>query len=314
MVRFLFCCLLCLFPADGLAKIIVHFKPTASVAGPRIVLADIAEISFAGDQTEAIKQLQVGAAPAVGKNKELYTVSVIKGLQHRRELTDVDWQGSTNIIVERRGQRVSRAQIDTILQQYLQENSHKLPQSEIRLTVQQAPEEMLFAEGTLSWKVTPSRPGILGSSNFTIAFSLNGKPAGNCVVRGRLAALAEVVVAATPLHKGDRISSNSVRMERQDIGGLEAPFTAIDQIMDLEVARAIGAGTALDRSLLVLPAVIKGGDLVKISARKGGLMISTSGVAQVAGRLGETIKVKNSSTKKLVFCRVDGPGMVSVEF
>lgn len=314
MLRCLLCCLLCLFPADGLAKIIVHFKPTASVAGTRIVLADIAEISFAGEQTEAIKQLQVGAAPAVGKNKELYTVSVIKGLQHRRELADVDWQGSANIVVERRGQRVSRAQIDTILQQYLQENSHKLPQSEIRLTVQQAPEEMLFAEGTLSWKVTPSRPGILGSSNFTIAFALNGRPAGNCVVRGRLAALGEVVVAAVPLHKGDRIASNAVRLERQDIGGLEQPFTTIAQVLNMEVARAINPGTPLEQDLIVLPAVIKGGDMVKISAQKGGLLISTSGVAQAAGRLGETIKVKNSSTKKLVFCRVDGPGLVSVEF
>ena len=314
MVRCLLCCLLCLLPAEGLAKIIVHFLPTASVAGPRILLADIAEISYAGEQTEAIKQLQVGTAPAVGKTKELYTVSVIKGLQHRRELADVDWQGSQNIVVERRGQRVSRSQIDTILQQYLLENSHKLPQSEIRLTVQQAPEEMLFAEGTLSWKVTPSRPGILGSSSFTIAFALDGKPAGNCVVRGRLAALGEVVVAAVSLRRGDRIASSSVRLEKQDIGGLEQPFTAIEQVLNMEVARAISPGTPLDQGTIASPTVIKEGDMVKISARRGGLQISTNGRAQLSGRMGETIKVKNISSNKLVYCRVDGPGMVSVEF
>ena len=31
-------------------------------------------------------------------------------------------------------------------------------------------------------------------------------------------------------------------------------------------------------------------------------------------RLGETIQVKNVASNKLVHCRVDGPGMVSVEF
>lgn len=314
MVRCLLCCLLCLLPAEGLAKITVNFQPTASVAGPRIVLADIAEIRFAGEETEAIKQLPVGTAPAVGKSKELYTVSVIKGLQNRRELADVDWQGSPNIVVERRGQRVSRAQIDSILAQYLQENSHKLPQGEIRLTVQQAPEEMLFAEGTLSWQITPSRPGILGSSSFTIAFAVNGKPAGNCVVRGRLVALGEVVVAAVALHKGDLIAGNTIRLEKQDIGGLERPFTSLDQVLGMEVGRAIPLGTPLDQANIVMPTVIKEGDMVKIVASKGGLQISTNGVAQVHGRMGETIKVKNSSTKKLVFCRVDGPGRVSVEF
>lgn len=314
MVRCLLCCLLCLLPAEGLAKITVNFQPTASVAGPRIVLADIAEIRFAGEETEAIKQLPVGTAPAVGKSKELYTVSVIKGLQNRRELADVDWQGSPNIVVERRGQRVSRAQIDSILAQYLQENSHKLPQGEIRLTVQQAPEEMLFAEGTLSWQITPSRPGILGSSSFTIAFAVNGKPAGNCVVRGRLVALGEVVVAAVALHKGDLIAGNTIRLEKQDIGGLERPFTSLDQVLGMEVGRAIPLGTPLDQANIVMPTVIKEGDMVKIIASKGGLQISTNGVAQVHGRMGETIKVKNSSTKKLVFCRVDGPGRVSVEF
>ena len=314
MVPCLLCCLLCLLPGEGLAKIIVSFQPTASVAGPRIVLGDIAEIRFAGEQTEAIKQLPVGSAPAVGKNKELYTVSVIKGLQHRRELTDVDWQGSQNIVVERRGQRVSRAQIDAILGQYLQENANKLPQSEIRLTVQQAPEEMLFTEGTLTWQVTPSRPGILGSSSFTIAFAINGKPAGNCVIRCRLVAMGEVVVAATVLRKGDLIAGNSIRLEKQDIGGLERPFTSLDQVVGMEVGRTIAIGAPLDQANIVMPTVIKEGDMVKISASKGGLHISTNGVALAHGRMGETIKVKNSTTKKLVFCRVDGPGLVSVEF
>ena len=59
---------------------------------------------------------------------------------------------------------------------------------------------------------------------------------------------------------------------------------------------------------------IKEGDLVSIFARKGALNLSTKGLAKTDGRLGETIQVKNISSNKVIHCRVDGPGIVSVEF
>jgi flagella basal body P-ring formation protein FlgA len=54
--------------------------------------------------------------------------------------------------------------------------------------------------------------------------------------------------------------------------------------------------------------------MVKIFARKGVLQLSTSGIAKADGRLGENIPVKNIGSNKIIHCRVDGPGVVSVEF
>lgn len=303
-----------LLPVEAYAQLSVNFQANASVAGPRIVLGDIAVIKPAGEEAQAVAQLPVASAPAPGKSKELYTVSVINSLRNRPEVADVDWQGSQSIVVQRKGNRVKQEQLQAIVDQFLKENSASLPQTEIRFTSLRAPEEVTLPAGKLTWKVTPSRPGIMGSSSFSIAFAVDDKPATTCVVRGRLEVVAEVATAAVTLHKGDVISENSIVMQKLDIGGLQKPFTAKEQLLGMQVARTVNAGTPLEETHIAMPTVVKSGEMVKIVARKGAMQLSTSGLAKTDGRLGETIQVKNISSNKLIHCRVDGPGMVSVEF
>jgi len=82
----------------------------------------------------------------------------------------------------------------------------------------------------------------------------------------------------------------------------------------MQVARTVNAGTVLEQAHIAAPPIVKDGEMVKIFARKGALQLSTSGLAKTDGRLGEIIQVKNIGSNKLIHCRVDGPGMVSVEF
>jgi len=305
---------LLLDPLVASAQISINFQAKAVVAGPRIVLADIAVITPGGSETEAIGRLPVAAAPAPGKTKEFYVVSVINSLRNRPEVADVDWQGSQTIVVERKGNSLGKEQVQEMIAAYLKENSAQLPKAEVRFTSLRAPEELTLPAGKLSWKITPSRPGIMGSTSFTIALFVDGKAAGNCVVRGRLEVVAEVVTAATTLHKGDVLTDANLVLQSRDIGDLEHPLLAKEEIIGKQVARTVNAGVVLKPEHIVLPPVIKDGEMVKIFARKGSLQLSTSGLAKAEGRLGETIPVKNISSNKMIHCRVDGPGMVSVEF
>ena len=241
-------------------------------------------------------------------------MAVITGLRHRPEVRDVDWQGSETILVERAGQRIDQARLQAMIETWLGEQADRLDRGEVRLTGFRAPETLLLPPGELGWTITPSRPDLLGSSSFTIAFTVDGKPAGNCVVRGRLEALAEVVVATRALRRGDTIDADMLRLDKQRIDRLNGPFFATADLLGKEVTRAVGAGQAIEQAHIGAPAVIHSGDLVRIYARKGALNISTQGQARTDGRLGETIQVKNITSNKLIHCRVDGPGTVSVEF
>jgi flagella basal body P-ring formation protein FlgA len=311
---FLFCIVALARPAALFAQLTVNFQPAVTITGSRIVLGDIAVIGPAGEEAEAIGQLPVAVSPAPGKTKELYTVSVINSLRNRQEVAEVDWQGSQTIVVRRQGTFINRDQLQAIIDQYLKENSGRLAGTNIRFTAMRAPEELTLPAGKLSWTVTPSRPGITGSSSFSIAFAVDDKPATTCVVRGRLEAVAEVVTAAVRLNKGDVINDSNIAVMQQDIGGLNHPYTSKEQLIGMQVARTVNAGTVLEQAHIAAPPIVKDGEMVKIFARKGALQLSTSGLAKTDGRLGEIIQVKNIGSNKLIHCRVDGPGMVSVEF
>ncbi len=299
---------------EAAAQVSVNFQAEVSVTGARLILADIAVISPPGSEANSIGQLPVASAPAPGATKKLSTVSVITSLRNRPEVADVDWQGSETIVVQRKGNRISQEQLQQIIAEYLKENSAKLPKTEIRFTSFRLPKELMLPFGELSWKVTPSRPEIMGSSSFSIFFSVDGKPSGNCVVRGKLEAIADVATATTTLHKGDLITADKITMERKTVDNLDQPIVDKQQLIGKQADRTVKAGKTIEQAYIVSPPIIKEGEMIKIFARKGILQISTSGIAKADGRLGETIQVKNVSSNKLIYCRVDGPGMVSVEF
>ena len=296
------------------AQVTVSFRSTAEITEPRIVLADIAVIKPAGDQADQIGQLVVAVAPPPGKSKELQTASVITSLRNRPEVAGVDWQGSPTIMVQRKTHTLSQQQFIDIITAYIDENSGLLPKGEIRFIPIHTPQEVSVPPGRLSWKVTPSKPGILGSNSFTIALLVDGKQAGTHVVRGKLEVMAEVVTAATMLQKGDILSETNVILQSQDIGSLDKPFMATGEVIGKQVARTVSAGTVLKPDHLVLPPVIKEGEMVKILARKETMQLSASGLAKTDGRLGESIAVKNISSNKMIHARVAGPGIVTVEF
>lgn len=306
--------ILFVFPCEALAKIAVQFQANATVTGSRIVLGDIATIRYGGELTQPLSQLPVASSPAPGKTKELYTPSVINSLRNRKEVVDVDWQGSPTINVQRLATTISKTQIESILGRFLQENSDRLPKAEIRLTILRSPEEVIVPAGTLSWKVTPSKAAIFGSSSFSIAFNVDGRSAGNCIVRVRLVALGEVAVAATSLRKGEILSPSSIRLEKRDLGDLDEPFTETGDLLGLEAAKTISAGTVLDHDNITAPSIIRRGEMVTIIARRGPMQLTTKGLAKADGHRGQMIKVKNISSNKMIYCRVDRPGVVSVEF
>lgn len=302
------------FALNAEAQISVNFQANATVTDAKIRLADIAVIEPAGVEATAIGQLPVTAAPAPGAGKELTTATVIASLRYRPEVAQVDWQGSQTITVYRTGNRIGPEQVQTIIADYLQENSAKLPQGAIQFTVAQTTAAVTVPTGTLTWKVKPANPEIVGSSSFAISFAVDGKPAGTCVARGKLEALALVATAAVALRKGEVLTRDNIVLQQHNIGALEKTFPTKEQLIGMQVARNIEAGRVIEQKYIVSPPLIKDGDQVKIFARKGEMQISTNGVAKASGRMGETIRVKNISSSKLIYCRVDGPGIVSVEF
>lgn len=305
---------LCLFSASPAWCLQIQLHDQARVTEGTIHLGDLASSIPEDPEAEQWLSRTVGHSPAPGKSKTIQSKALIQSLQHVEGAEKINWSGANSITVTRQGIELKKEQLKQIIAEFLQQNLTNLPDAEFRFTSVRAQESIVLPTGKLSYTVTPSKPGILGSSSFSITFQIDGKTVKHCTVRGKLEAMADVATAAVNLRKGEIIAANHLVMQRQDISKLETPCPAIDLAIGLEVKRYIRAGKAIDSRNVQPAPIIRKGEPVKIIASKGALRLSTNGVAIMNGRPGEFIRVKNINSDKLVYCKVDAPGVVSVEF
>ena len=119
------------------------------------------------------------------------------------------------------------------------------------------------------------------------------------------------VVAAGDLAKGTVISAENVRIEE----GLA------DQALPADwqppygrvLKRAVAADTEIRDDGLTDPlsaVTIKRNDLVVIRVERPGLLITAMGKTMTDGRVGETIKVRNVDSNRIVLCKVRADGSV----
>jgi len=76
--------------------------------------------------------------------------------------------------------------------------------------------------------------------------------------------------------------------------------------------RPASIGDTIMRHNLTRPLVIKRGDQVTLEASAGAITVVASGVAMSNGHIGEQIKVKNTSSKRIVNARIVNQGTVRV--
>ena len=82
--------------------------------------------------------------------------------------------------------------------------------------------------------------------------------------------------------------------------------------MGKQIKRTLPRGRVLAQDMLIEPAIIKKRELTRLRVNVGKLVVSTIGIALKDGRLGETIPVKNVSSKKTVYGVVQADGTVVV--
>lgn len=295
----------------------IVFRSAATVSGPSVTLADIADISTGAGQPETANALAVQAvaeSPEAGEKVILDTRAVIHKLGRGGTGTDdVQWGGAQTVTVFRQGVTITPQIVQKIIDGFLAEHGKELSGISCSFTPTEPPPPFIVPTGELAWEVIPSNPGIIGSTRFSLIGRLDNQVVKNFSVRGALKALAPVVVASSNLRRDDMITEAQIRLQSMDISSLRAPCRHKDQVIGKKVVRAIKAGTPIELTNVEFPPVVKKGALVKILGRNNGLELTATGIAKTDGKEGEIIKVKNISSEKEIFCRVTAPGLVEVQ-
>lgn len=211
-------------------------------------------------------------------------------------------------------QLISQQEMTQVLNDYLADESDRLPRVELRFTSVSLPQPFKVPVGHIEYQVVPAKPGVVGSRRVTLMTRVDGQIVANQSIRVEIEALAEILVAADNLRRGEILSEEKVSFQQQDISTLKQPLFGGDDVFGKRLKRSVRLGQPVLRKQIEFPPLIKRGDRVVIRAQRGGLVLTAAGEARQDGLIDESIRVMNTNSRKEVLCRVTAPGQVTVEF
>ncbi len=123
--------------------------------------------------------------------------------------------------------------------------------------------------------------------------------------------MQKVVVLSRAVGPGTILNEQNLSVVKMDKNKLRrTTFANISDVVGARIKKRMRVGQAIDPKQLCF--VCKG-DNILIVASAGELKIKTTGIAQQDGNIGDTIGVRNSSSKKLVYAQVINTRQVMVQ-
>jgi len=211
-------------------------------------------------------------------------------------------------------QLIDQQEIRQVLEDFLAEKSDRLPQVELTMKSVVLPKAFKVPQGHVEHQVIPDKPDVIGSRRVTLLTRVDNRAVSNKSIRVQLEALADVVVAAANLRRGETLDELNTVLQKQDITRLKQPIFNLEDVYGKQLKRTVRLGQAINVNQVDFPPTIKRGERVEIHAQRGSLMLTTAGEARQDGLEGETIRVKNIGSQREVLCQILGPGLVKVEF
>lgn len=127
----------------------------------------------------------------------------------------------------------------------------------------------------------------------------------------RSGASVEVLTYARSLNAGDIVEADDLVWGEAVAAPAGAPKDA-DEIIGKVAKRPLRAGASVISRDVGLPQVIKRDDLVQVAFRDGGVSLTLQGKAMEAAAVGESFKVQNVGSKKIIEAVATGRGRAVV--
>lgn len=154
---------------------------------------------------------------------------------------------------------------------------------------------------------------LLGNSSFSINCASPQK--WKIHVAANIDGEVDALVALHPIPRGTTIQNESIEFVKRRYSQLNhGYYDSVKFLRNMEAKRNIRAGQVLTPGIVKAQKLVLRGQHITIVAQTSGLNLRVKGKALMDGHKGQTIKVKNLSSKKLIYARVISAGMVRVNF
>jgi len=285
----------------------------ATVTTKQIKLADIANVSSLNIEDEdtvlALKNIDIAKSPQPGQKIKLTAQEILNKLQFNGvDLQQVGFSFQREMTIERAARLLSESEVRTAIESYLKSDKKDVVLRDIRYR-----NNIKLAPGITTLNISSYETKIIGHLGFNIEAKVKGEDAVNFTVMGIVDEWKELPVAARPIKKGSIIDESDIVMARLNIKSLPLDTASHNnELIGLEVEDNISVGEVFKRNKLVYPPVIRKGEAVTILYKKGLLSATATGIALEDAGDNEIIKVRNTSSKKIISGTVVEAGLVRV--
>lgn len=300
----------------------IQLRPKCQARTAIVTLGDVAEVTAVDPaQARKLAAVELFAAPASGQQRVL-RVRELQDLLGERgiSLAEHRLSGSNQVVVLaagepaapsddnrpsasliRRGERIVAQAITAFLNQ--QVGGHHAWQVEVHLTDAQiralpADERKVSVRGGQApWT---------GIQQFQVMVDEPTQPA-SFVVEAHVSQLLPVVVAMRAIGRGETIGPDDVQLQRPPA---DSPRTdvvhTLEDVVGLEAAQSIPAGTLLQKSMVRSPLLVRRGEVITVYARASGIRVRATARARENGSLGDLITVESLADRRTYTARVCG--------
>lgn len=187
--------------------------------------------------------------------------------------------------------------------------SHRLniPAETLQLTFSPQDERVLaLAKPIFKFDVRASRARALGNVSWEVTI-LAGSTSKKLTVSAEAQAWEEQVIAARPLPAHRVLVQDDFAVHRLLVDALPLqPLLRLDQCVGQEVVGDVRPGTLITAELIEAVPLVKPGQLVTITLRRGTVQLRSVARAMEQGSMGQTIRVRNENTRDVLDVTVTG--------
>jgi flagella basal body P-ring formation protein FlgA len=121
-----------------------------------------------------------------------------------------------------------------------------------------------------------------------------------------------VVYSPSPLAKNTPIDAASLQTRIGRTGMMVTLFSSPEQLVGAAARKPVSAFSAIETGDISQNGFVRAGSTVTMVARMNGLGIEVKGIAMQRGGMGDIIKVKNLSSRKILRARIIGADRVEI--
>lgn len=137
--------------------------------------------------------------------------------------------------------------------------------------------------------------------NVSIGIRCTGSQPWKVYLQAKTRKMKKVAVLNAHVNTGDRLENSMISMRSLDILRLNTgSIVDYTNLIGREFTRNVRAGTPLEKRLLAVPVLVHRNEFVQIESGSGAIKVHAEGEALDDGYQGDTIKVKNNRSGKIV--------------